>query len=179
VQRATDRARGDAVEAVVSGWLGGLLKVENFDSTDRLDIWLPGVVLEIKGKYQPYGARFSSLRPETPEFDLFMLDELGFRKAMTSPLTAGYPLAYFVLFDKPQDRWFLARVDEIAVASKVRVNRAGNAGHLKGKLLLDLLDFRQLANPETDLMALIADDLKRQPWKDSGCLTNNVEVGIV
>ncbi len=151
-------------------WLASPRLVDNLDSFDHLDLWMPGLVIEVKSKLQPLGPRWTMHRPDVPEADLFVLDELSFRKGMAGPSTPGFLLTYYVLEDRVTGRWFLARLDELAVAPKARLDRLGSSGGAKGKLLFNLSDFRQLANPAVDLRASIAGDTATRPWDGSGCL---------
>ena len=55
-QKATDLAAGGTVEERVAAWIPWAA-ITNFKSTDKLDIWMPGVTIEVKGKFQPIGER--------------------------------------------------------------------------------------------------------------------------
>lgn len=94
-----------------------------------------------------------------------LLDELSLRKA----LTAG-PESYFLLRDRPCDRWFLASALRVAVSPKVQVNRETSPGFLKGKLVIDLRYYRQLVSLD-DLHDLIMADVVSLPYRSSACLS--------
>ena len=160
-QRAGDFTGARPGEELVGTWLGAF-KIANLDSPDRLDYWIPGSHVEVKQKNQPISSQWPM---PCREPDAFILDELSVRKAM-----GHYPHAYFVLNDVPCGRWFLARVDEVCCAERVRINREGSGRHLKGKWVLDLTQFRLLQNPATDLMPLIFSDQCSMPWKASALL---------
>jgi hypothetical protein len=163
-QRAADKAQSRASELLVGEWLGQF-KVANLDATDRLDYWVPGVFLDVKEKKQRLTARWP-LPATCTERDAFVLDELSIRKAM-----AHFPHAYFMMHDVPGgDRWFLARIDEVVLADRERVNRVGPTGVAKGKHILDLRQFRQLGDPASQLMPTILADQIAMPWKASACL---------
>lgn len=162
-QKGTDLARGRAIETVVRGWLGAHV-FDNTDSTTRLDFLIPELVVEVKAKNQQLGPRWHLL-DGVDECDLFVLDELSLRKALTH-----FPSAYFVFADVPCDRYFWARVDEVACAERVRLNRVGPTGVAKGKLVLNLRNFRPLTNPDTFLADLYADQVSLD-WKRSDCIT--------
>jgi hypothetical protein len=163
-QRGADKANSRASELQAGEWLGPF-KVANLDATDRLDYWVPGVFLDVKEKRQRLTARWPMTATCT-EPDAFVLDELSIRKAM-----AHFPSAYFLMHDIPGgDRWFLARIDEVVLADRERVNRVGPTGVAKGKHVLDLRQFRLLTDPATELMPMILADQIALPWKQSACL---------
>lgn len=167
-QRAADKAASRASELQAGEWLGQF-KVANLDATDRLDYWVPGVFLDVKEKRQRLTARWPM--PATcTEPDAFVLDELSIRKAM-----AHFPSAYFLMHDLPGDRWFLARIDEIVLADRERVNRVGPTGIAKGKHILDLRQFRHLTDPAAQLLPTILADQISLPWKQSACLHDTHE----
>jgi hypothetical protein len=108
-------------------------------ATHRLDFQVRGpgerlVEIELKAKRQPYQG-WAKIRPDVPEPELFILDELAFRRLIDSG-------RYGVLLvrDRPRDRWFAWTVGDLLVVSKMRANRrlavAGNP--IKAKLLIDL-----------------------------------------
>jgi hypothetical protein len=110
-------------------------------SLDRLDFSLlaPGerlCELELKAKHQPY-QQWSRLRPDTPERDLFILDELALRKV----IDAGRH-AFLLVHDEPGGRWVLWSTMDLVLATKMRANRclATGVDRLKAKVLLDLTD---------------------------------------
>lgn len=162
--KGADRARGGEFETQVGEWLGPW-KYDQTASQEKLDFWLPGgLLVEAKGKYQPLSAKWQ-VAYGVPEQDLFVLDELSIRKGL-----AFFPSCYFVFGDIPTRRIFFARVDEVALAASVRVNRVGPTGHLKGKVLLDLTTFHLLEDPPNDLLPAIFADQLSMGWKKSECI---------
>ena len=161
---ARDFAASKDFERQVGEWLGHY-KIGNLESTDRLDWWVPGFYLDVKEKKQKLNPRWHLL-PGVDEVDLFVIDELSVRKAQEH-----FPHAYFLLRDVPADRIFLARIDEVTGAERIRVNRTGSTGHKKGKWIMSLRNFRQLYNPGLQLMPAILDDQVSMPWKRSECLS--------
>jgi hypothetical protein len=113
-------------------------------STDRFDILDFQVIgpggrrfdLEIKAKHQPLSFGWTRLRPEVPERDLFVLDELGMRKIVD----AGR-YAFLLVRDAPSERWVLWSSGDLVAATRVRAERRleRSTVHVsKGKLLLNL-----------------------------------------
>ncbi len=162
-QRAADHANARQNELLVQTWLGDFV-VPNLDSTERLDFWIPGTFLDVKEKRQRITARWPMPATVT-EPDAFILDELSIRKAM-----AHFPSAYFLLHDCPMERWFLARADEVMCGDRERLNRQGTTGVDKGKWVIDLRQYRQLADPSVELLPAILADQVAMPWKLSQCL---------
>ena len=142
-------------EQVIAGALPAY-RIDKTDSTIELDFWVPGFYLDVKEKKQPLTARWHLL--EAAHEDTFVLDELSLRKALKH-----YPYAYFLLRDRPLDRLFLAGCWELACVRRTRVNRQG-----KGKLLLDLNDFRQVTH-DTFVSEVMA-DLATVRWGVSECV---------
>lgn len=168
-QRHGDFAAAREFENLVGKWLGPY-KVENLDAVDRMDFWIPGVFLDVKEKRQPLSGMWPLPAGAKP-VDCFVLDELSIRRAMLH-----VPHAYFLLRDVPGgDRFFLARVDEVLMADRRRVDRIGTTGKRKGKWVVNLLQFRQLADPETELYPAILADQIALPWKRSECLVPEEE----
>lgn len=160
-----DYANAREFEEEVGTWLGQF-KVGNLDSPTRLDYWVPGIFVEVKEKRQPLGERFSKLWPAVEPADLFVLDELSVRRALQHDYST-----YFVLRDKPLERVFVARIDELVCAERVRVDRETSPGRKKGKWVLDLRQFRSLADPAAEFLPLVLADQVAMPWKDSPCLS--------
>jgi len=156
---ARDFAAAREWEEEVGTWLP-THRVAELDASDRLDYWVPGSFIEAKEKRQPLSARWHVL-PGVPEVDLFVIDELSVRRALRH-----FPSAYFVLRDLPGGRVFMARVDEMACAEHARLQRGG-----KGKWVVNLRNFRLLADPRAELMQAIFADQVSMPWKRSECLT--------
>ena len=137
-------------------------KIGNLSSPDKLDWWVPGYMVEVKAKRQPLSRRWTRFRTDVPEKDLFVLDELSVRRAC-----GHWPAAFFVIHDRPQNRWFMSPVWELVCIPKVRVMRGG-----KGKWLMSLGDYRPLSDLQ-QLSELIPSLMVKTPWKDSGCLGPN------
>lgn len=153
-----------AYEELVGEWLGDF-KIARLDSTTELDYWVPGFYADVKQKKQPLGKRWHLL-PDVPEHDLFVLDELSVRKAAEKG-----PHAYFIINDVPLDRHFLARIDEVFTADRVRVNRVYDSGRAKGKWIIDLSNFRQLTDPASEILPAVLADQIQLPWRASPCLS--------
>ncbi|MEM9605866.1 MAG: hypothetical protein AAGA99_00480 [Actinomycetota bacterium] len=165
-QRGTDRERGQRLETYVRDHLGDFL-VDNSESTQRLDFWVPGFYTEVKGKYQEIGDRWMKHWPALAEPNAFILDELSVRKALDK-----WPHAYFVLVDavhEGQERWFLASVAEVACADRARLNRKTQRV-FKGKWILNLAQFTELDASLTGLRERVMADITDLPWKRSDCL---------
>lgn len=133
--------------------------IDQTSSTDKLDFWHPGWVADIKEKRQPLTNRWRVL-PDVPEQDLFVLDELSLRKALVHGMKS-----YFIIRDVPCGRVFLAAAWEVACSDKVRRQRGG-----KGKIILDLTNFRQV-HFLNNIPDLIQADLLEQRWKKSECIS--------
>lgn len=157
-----------AFEDTVGGWLGSF-KIGNLNSPDKMDWWVPGFYLDVKERKRPVGPRWPLPEGCRVE-DAFILDELSIRRAMQY-----FPHAYFLLRALPEDRVFLARIDEVLCADRTRVNRVGPTGHPKGKHILNLQQFRMLEDPETELMSAVLADQIAVPWKRSDCLIDTNE----
>jgi hypothetical protein len=168
VQRGTDKAGARESELLVGTWLGGY-KIANLDANDRMDYWVPGLYLDVKEKRQPLTPRWP-LPPGTVEADAFVLDELSVRRAMQHA-----PHSYFILHDCPNNRWFLARSDEIVCADRERINREGATGVKKGKWVINLTQFRHLTDPAEQLLPTVLADQIGLPWKKSECLVQTAE----
>jgi hypothetical protein len=164
-----DFADARQFEEEVGDWLGDY-RIGNLDSTTRLDWWIPGCFLDVKEKRQPLTARWQIL-DDVDEVDTFVLDELSIRRA-----AEHFPHAYFLMRCRPTGRVFLARVDEVFCADRVRRDRVSSNGHRKGKWIVDMTQFRQLANPEVELRQMLLADQVEMPWKTSSCLaTKQIE----
>lgn len=156
-QKTGDFVNSKVWEGEVQTWLPSYVDSRT-SSTTELDFYIPGAYVEAKEKNQPIGPRWDL---PCEEVHAFIIDELSVRKAMLK-----FPLAYFVLHDVPQQRVFLARVDEMALASATRLQRVG-----KGKRVVDLRNFRQLIDPALELWPAICADQLEMSWKRSECLT--------
>lgn len=163
----SDFFNSDEFESEVGDWLGEY-KISHTDATDKLDYWIPGAMVEVKEKRQKLSSRWTVRVAEAPEEDLFVIDELSVRRAMQH-----FPSAYFLIRDVPGgNRHFLARVDEVCAAERVRFNRTTTkGGSQKGKWLLSLQNFRLLEDPANELLPAILADQVSTPWKASHCLS--------
>jgi hypothetical protein len=154
-----------AFEELVGTWLGPF-KIAHLDDPNRLDYWVPGPYIDVKEKKKSLTLRWQLL-DGVPERDLFVIDELSVRKA-----AEHFPHAYFLIRDVPGgDRIFLARIDEMFCADRVRRNRVGPTGHAKGKWIVSLAGFRQLTDPANQLLPAVLSDQVQTPWKASHCLS--------
>jgi hypothetical protein len=122
-------------------------------SCDRLDFQLVGpgdrlIEIELKAKRQSYRG-WGSLAPNVPESELFILDELAFRKVVD----AGR-YAVLLVRDRPNLRWLAWTMGDLLLVDKVRANRqlavAGNP--VKAKLLIDM---RQAPMVESSLRSIL------------------------
>lgn len=115
------------------------------DATDRYDtpdylIDVPDIgnaSVELKAKWQPYRSGWTIHRPDVPEPELFILDELALRK-----IVAAGRHSYLVVYDNPTKRWRIFGTTELVLAPKARVARPlrGRRPTTKGKVLVDLRD---------------------------------------
>ena len=151
-------------EEEVGTWLGPH-KIGNLDSSTKMDWFVPGFYLDVKEKKQQLGDRFAKLWPTVPREHLFVLDELSIRRAMQYSYTG-----YFLIRDRPEERLFLARVDEIVVTERVRADRETTPGRRKGKWLIDLRAFRQI-EPGPNILAHVLQDQIDTPWKNPECIS--------
>lgn len=162
-----DFSRAREFEETVGEWLGKF-KIGNLAETDRLDWWVPGVFIDVKEKRQKLSRRWVR-HIDWPEPDAFVVDELSVRRA-----TQHFPHSYFLIHDtvvgRPE-RFFLARVDEVFCANRVRLDRTGNTGHKKGKWLVNLKNFRELTDPAAQLLETVLADQMTMPWKASECIS--------
>lgn len=145
--------------------------VTQFDSTTRLDIWVPGFMLDIKEKRQRLSDRWTVHAPAWDERDCFIIDELSIRRCLEKSVTE----TYFLLRDVPEGRMFICSALEVAMAERVRLDRQTSPGNLKGKWLVNLQQFRRLPSVE-QAYEFITADLADMPWKQSQCLAHIWEV---
>ena len=163
--RSADFARAREFEETVGSWLGPF-KVGNLDATDRLDWWIPGPFIDVKEKNQKLTRKWTK-HIDYPEVDAFIVDELSVRRA-----AEHFPHAYFLIRDNPGGgRIFLARVDEVFCADRVRLDRSGSTNHKKGKWIVNLQNFRLLDRPAEQLLPTVLDDQIHMPWKASECIS--------
>lgn len=135
--------------------------VSRLDSNTELDFWVPEAYIEAKEKRQKLTERWHLLSG-VDERDLFILDELSLRKALSKGMSA-----FFVLRDVPGgDRLFLAPAYMVASGDKTRRNRVG-----KGKLILDLRDYLPLEGLE-QVLPMVMQMQAEMRWKNSECLSS-------
>lgn len=152
-QKAHDFRNARIWETEVHGLFDPDEVIERFDSVDDIDLWFPGMFLELKEKNQPYGQRWHKL-PGVPEQDLFIVDELSIRRHLQH-----YPAVFYLIRDNPQQRLFFAPIWELIAVERHRLNRAK-----KGKWVIDMGAFRQIGSPvEARPIAIRA--LAAQEWK--------------
>ena len=149
---------------------------------DRLDFQLlaPGERLcevELKAKHQRYNG-WQDFTRNTPERDLFIVDELTIRKL----LSAGR-YAFLLLRDDPCDRWTVWSIMELVLASKTRATRqlATSNGGSKAKILLDLNDssyhYTHVDDALTGIANLVA--TTDQLWNDIGAWPSGPPIATV
>lgn len=160
---ASDFAEARIWEEEVAGLYPAESVVTRFDSVDDIDIWFPGVYLELKEKKQRYGNRW--VREGGPrEPDMFILDELTVRRAAEK-----YPAVFFLLRDRPMNRLFFAPIWELLSVQRIRLNRlTGKVA--KGKWIIDVTHFRQIESP-AEAHRLAVEELAKQLWRSSECLS--------
>lgn len=161
-QRTGDFANARFNEELVGSWLPET-KEGFLTSTTKMDWVVEGISIDVKEKNQPLSKKWPL--PGCEAEDAFIVDELSIRRAMLH-----FPRAYFVLHDGPGERWFLARLDEVACGSHITLDRVGPTGVAKGKWVCDLHNFRHIENPEADLWNTILEDQIAKPWAKSSCL---------
>lgn len=158
--RNRDFADARAMEQHVGSFLGSFL-IENLDSSDRFDWWLPGAWIDLKEKKQKI-SKLWQLPCDEP--DAFILDELSLRRGLQHPNNA-----YFIFHDCPMERWFVASAMQVAMADRVRMNRRYESGKAKGKHVLNLLQYHQIESLDEVLPWIMQDQLAVS-WKTSECL---------
>lgn len=106
--------------------------------------------IELKAKHQSYRG-WGELRPDVPEPELFILDELALRKI----IDAGR-YAFLVVADLPTDRYCVFATLDLVLATKSRAVRhlSIGSGRAKAKVLLDL---REAAASSSDVEAAVND----------------------
>lgn len=138
-------------------------------STERLDFALMGprermLELELKTKRQPYRG-WSHFRPDVPEPDLFILDELALRK-----IVDGGRYAFLLVHDMPGDRWCLWTTADLVLTSKGRVARPLLRDHsfVKGKLLISFLEQSVVVGSLPAVLDALVDAVKEidASWND-------------
>lgn len=158
---ATDLDGRHALEARMASALSRrpqlILLKKATTSLDHLDYAVAGPgdrlgQVELKAKHQPYRG-WANLRPDLPEEDLFILDELALRKI----IDAGR-YAYLVVPDLPGRRWLVWSTLDLVLASKVRTVRAlaTGTGRQKAKLLIDFKEAAAQVEDENAAAATVA-----------------------
>lgn len=138
--------------------------ISQTNSTEKLDFFVPGITVEVKEKRQKLTDRWFDGTEASFEPDLFIIDELTIRKALTH-----WPFVWFVLRSVPGEWIRVAHVAEILSADRVRFDRNG-----KGKWVVDTSEFRNTAIQ--DLQIAIKTDIASMPWKLSSCVVSAPEV---
>jgi hypothetical protein len=139
-------------------------KRTEFNSNDRLDIWIPENYVECKEKRQPLSKRWHLL-DGVDEVNHFVMDELSVRRACRH-----WPSAFFVIRDVPGgNRLFVISIVELVCVERVRVNRKTSDTHMKGKWLIDLSECYRLGHL-AELHPYMQQYLLDTPWKKSPCL---------
>lgn len=156
-----DFFRAKSYEEEVASWFPHA--VTNLGSNDKLDIWVPGFYLDVKERRATLTKKWP-VPPGCRHEDAFVIDEVAIRKALEH-----HPAAFFLLRDVEFDRTFLARVDEVTLCPRVRVNREYGET-VRGKLVVDMTCFRSVEQPETELLPMIMQDLASLSWRQAPCL---------
>lgn len=94
------------------------------------------VHLDVKEKLRPLSDDYADYWPEVPRTELFILDEVAFRK-----LVWDEGMGYLLVHDGPNRRWAIFGPWELCLGPRRRLERPGDRGageFLKGKLLVDL-----------------------------------------
>lgn len=130
--------------------------VDQTTSSTKLDFWVPGYVIDVKEKCQRLTKGWHVL--EIGEEDMFVLDELGYRKALEK-----FPYAFFLLHDRMTSRKFLAPIWELACCERIRLNRVA-----KGKLVIDMTQFHPIKLEDVHDVATRL--LSEMPWKQTECV---------
>ena len=157
----TDLAARHAIETRVGFTIGQhpelIMLKRSTASTDRLDYQLLGpgerlVEIELKSKRQPYRG-WSKYRPDVPEADLFILDELALRRIVD----AGR-YAFLLVRDVPGERWCVWSTADLVLTSKSRVARtvSREVERVKGKLLISLTEHSIVCASLADAVDAIA-----------------------
>ncbi|HEX2053938.1 MAG TPA: hypothetical protein VHJ78_09480 [Actinomycetota bacterium] len=169
----TDLRDRHALEAEVRNELAahpelGMLQCST-SSTERLDYQLlgPGARLlevELKAKRQSYRG-WERYRPEVPERDLLILDELALRK-----LVDAGRYAFLLVRDIPGGRWAVWSTHDLVMTSKKRVSRhlAVGTGALKGKVLVSFAEDAHLftgLGEAVDFIVETSREIDRR-WRD-------------
>lgn len=127
--------------------------------------------VELKAKWQSYRTGWTQHRPDVPEAELFILDELALRK-----IVAAGRHSYLVVYNEPASRWRIFGTTDLVLAHKARVARPlhGRRPTIKGKVLVDLRDGhhggRTLAEAVDVLATMIPRTDRRwgqvEPWPE-------------
>ena len=158
-----DLAQARAAEAELAAVLAADSRLDDFvDSSggvDKLDYSFSfggtRVHVDLKEKLQRYSPGISSLWPDVPPQDLFVVDETVYRRIVWQG--GG---GYLVVHDHPEERWAILGPWELTLGSRVRYQRWGRRrgeSFLKGKILFDLTKAARVARSFTvdDLLWVI------------------------
>jgi len=110
------------------------------------------VQVDLKEKHAPLSRDYQEVWPEVPPVDLFLVDEVAWRKLMWRE-----GMGYLLINDRPGSRWCVLGPWELALAPHRRLERLGDKGHgefAKGKLLFDLRS-AAATTPDLDIDALL------------------------
>ena len=138
-------------------------------STERLDYQLVGpgarlLEVELKAKRQTYRG-WGRHRPDVPEKDLLILDELALRK-----LVDAGRYAFLLVRDIPGDRWAVWSTYDLVMTPKSRVTRqlALGTGAVKGKVLISFADDASLFTGLAEAIDFIVDTMRiiDSRWQD-------------
>lgn len=122
------------------------------------------VELDLKEKRQSYSRGYRDLWPDKPEQDLFILDEVVYRRIVWQG--GG---GYLAVHDLPGRRWVFLGPWELTLGDRRRFARRGDRGHgtfEKGKLLIDLASGRSSPDFTCDLLLAVID----AAWRHVGAV---------
>jgi ATP-dependent Lhr-like helicase len=128
------------------------------DLTEDLDIDYEFVFerqlvhVDLKEKHSPLSVDYREAWPEVPPADLFLVDELSWRKLLWRE-----GMGYLLIHDRPEGRWCVFGPWELALGPRRRLERVGDKGNgpfRKGKLLIDLRS-AATASPVLDVDAFL------------------------
>lgn len=137
--RAADQAVASVFEANVAAELRACgLQVETFFSSRTMpDLFILDlkIYLELKMKVQPLSKRWHAHAPGAPE-DTIVIDEVSVRR-----LVQFHGDVWFLLYDVPLQRLFVASLAELVSVERGRLDRSGRA-----KLLYDMHHFHKVSS---------------------------------
>jgi hypothetical protein len=133
-------------EQQVSAILRSDIRIANFvdrtNAFDELDFGFDyrgmPVSLDLKEKRQPYNSQYSELMPRVEPKDLFIVDEVVYRRIIWQG--GG---GYLAINDQVTSRWIYLGAWDLTLAPKMRYGRRGQRHSsrkefVKGKLLINL-----------------------------------------